>query len=250
MGKWLMTLLYLAVSVFLTRLIPFSSFFRNLDTTMHEFSHALTALLLSGQVLGIELHSDHSGVTYTRLASSWSSLPVSMSGYIGASLFSLLLFALHRRQAQRLGLALIVAVAAVMLVLFVHGGFGMAWLAIFIALTGTMLFLGPEDSQLLLLAARLPDARRIRARSDLAGAYRARQSIQCRRRDESGERDGRSRAFFGRCCSSSSLSPARRVRCRCSCAAEKKTRHTGANRAPLPCPSSLDINAAERQHLP
>lgn len=144
MGKWLMTLLYLAVSVFLTRLIPFSSFFRNLDTTMHEFSHALTALLLSGQVLGIELHSDHSGVTYTRLASSWSSLPVSMSGYIGASLFSLLLFALHRRQAQRLGLALIVAVAAVMLVLFVHGGFGMAWLAIFIALTGTMLFLGPK----------------------------------------------------------------------------------------------------------
>ncbi|SFB28884.1 Peptidase M50B-like [Cohnella sp. OV330] len=144
MGKWFMTLLYLAVSVFLTRLIPFSSFFRNLDTMMHEFSHALTALLLSGQVLGIELHSDHSGVTYTRLASSWSSLPVSMSGYIGASLFSLLLFALHRRQAQRLGLALIVAVAALMLILFVHGGFGMAWLAVFIALTGTMLFLGPK----------------------------------------------------------------------------------------------------------
>ncbi|MDI4647286.1 M50 family metallopeptidase [Cohnella hashimotonis] len=144
MGKWLMTLIYLAVSVFLTRLIPFSSFFRNLDTMMHEFCHALIALLLSGQVLGIELHSDHSGVTYTRLASSWSSLPVSMSGYIGASVFSLLLFALHRRRAQRLGLALIVAVAAVMLILFVHGGFGMAWLAIFIALTGTMLFLGPK----------------------------------------------------------------------------------------------------------
>ncbi|CAI6079278.1 M50 family metallopeptidase [Cohnella sp. JJ-181] len=144
MGKWLMTLLYLAVSVFLTRLIPFSSFFRNLDTMVHEFSHALTALLLSGQVLGIELHPDHSGVTYTRLASSWSSLPVSMSGYIGASLFSLLLFALHRRKAQRLGLALAVAVAVVMLVLFVRGGFGMAWLAAFIALTGTMLFLGPK----------------------------------------------------------------------------------------------------------
>lgn len=144
MGKWLMTLIYLAVSVFLTRLIPFSSFFRNLDTMMHEFSHALAALLLSGRVLGIELHSDHSGVTYTMLASSWSSLPVSMSGYIGASLFSLLLFALYRRRAQRLGLALIVAVAATMLILFVHGGFGMAWLASFIALTGTMLFLGPK----------------------------------------------------------------------------------------------------------
>ncbi|WP_338130995.1 M50 family metallopeptidase [Cohnella rhizosphaerae] len=123
---------------------PVFFFFRNLDTMMHEFSHALAALLLSGRVLGIELHSDHSGVTYTMLASSWSSLPVSMSGYIGASLFSLLLFALYRRRAQRLGLALIVAVAATMLILFVHGGFGMAWLASFIALTGTMLFLGPK----------------------------------------------------------------------------------------------------------
>lgn len=144
MSKWLMTIVYLAVSVFLTRLIPFSSFFRNLDTMVHEFSHALTSLVLSGQVLGIELHPDHSGVTYTRLASSWSSLPVSMSGYIGASLFSLLLFELHRRRAQRLGLALIIAIAAVMIVLFVHGGFGLGWLSVFILLTGAMLFLGPK----------------------------------------------------------------------------------------------------------
>ncbi|MEK0316573.1 M50 family metallopeptidase [Cohnella sp. 56] len=144
MGKWLSTLVYLAVSVFLTRLIPFSSFFRNVDTMIHEFSHALTALVLSGRVLGIELHADHSGVTYTRLVSSWSSLPVSMSGYIGASLFSLLLFALHHRRAQRLGLALALAVAAVMIVLFVHGGFGLGWLAVFIALTAVMLFAGPK----------------------------------------------------------------------------------------------------------
>lgn len=145
MGKWLLTLLYLAVSVFLTRLIPFSSFFRGLDTMIHEFCHALVALLLSGRVLGIELHADHSGVTYTLLGSTWSSLPVSMAGYIGASLFSMLLFMLYVRRAEKLGLALTLAVAAIMLILFVHGGYGMSWLAIFIALTAVMLFV---DSRL------------------------------------------------------------------------------------------------------
>ncbi len=144
LNKWLKTALYLVASVFLTRLIPFSSFFRNLDTMVHEFSHALVTLLLSGRVLSIELHSDHSGVTYSRLASEWSSLPVSLAGYVGASLFALLLFYLYHRGLQRLGLGLVTALAAITLILYVHTGFGVVWLIGFIALSGLMIWVRPE----------------------------------------------------------------------------------------------------------
>ncbi|WP_051318331.1 M50 family metallopeptidase [Cohnella thermotolerans] len=140
MNKWLLTIAYLAVSVFLTRLIPFSSFFRNLDTMIHEFSHALVTLLLSGQVVRIELHADHSGVTYSRLASGWSHLPVAMAGYAGASLFALLLFELYARRRQKAGLVLMTLIAAVMLLLYVHTGFGSAWLIGFIALNVLVYF--------------------------------------------------------------------------------------------------------------
>lgn len=68
MNKWLKTLLFLAGSALLTRFIPFSSLFRNLDTMFHEFGHALVTLLLSGSVLRIELYPDHSGVTYSAIA--------------------------------------------------------------------------------------------------------------------------------------------------------------------------------------
>lgn len=144
MNKWLMSILYLVVSIFLTRLIPFSSFFRNLDTMIHEFSHALMALLLSGNVLSVELHADHSGVTYFRLASSWSHLPVAISGYIGASLFALLLFYLQFAKRQKLGLILMTLIAAVLLLFYVHSGFGVTWLIGFIALN-VLVYLQRKD---------------------------------------------------------------------------------------------------------
>ncbi|MCC3375500.1 M50 family metallopeptidase [Cohnella sp. REN36] len=143
MNKWLRAILYLVVSVFLTRLIPFSSFFRNLDTMIHEFSHALVALLVSGRVLRIELHADHSGVTYTLVPTDWGQLLVSLAGYVGASLFALLLFALYRKQQQKLGLGLVTAIALLMLILYVHSGFGALWLAGFIALNVLAFFVRP-----------------------------------------------------------------------------------------------------------
>jgi len=134
MNKWLLTVVYLAVSVFLTRYIPFSSFFRNVDTMVHEFGHAAMALLLSGQVLRIELHADHSGITYFRVHSAWSQIPVGLAGYMGSALFAMLLFYLYHRGRQMLGLAILTAIAIVMVVLYVHSGFGLIWLLAFIAL--------------------------------------------------------------------------------------------------------------------
>ncbi len=69
-------------------------FFRNLDTMIHEFGHAMATLLLSGRVLRIDLNPDHSGVTYSTIpaSSTWGMAAVSLAGYVTAALVSLLLF--------------------------------------------------------------------------------------------------------------------------------------------------------------
>lgn len=143
MNKWLKTLLYLVGAIILTRLVPFSSFFRNLDTMDHEFGHAIVGLLLSGHVQSIELHSDHSGVTYLSLPSAWSSIVASLAGYMGASLFALAMFYLYSARQPKLGLIGMTGIAAIMIIFFVHRGFGLFWLAGFIALNVLVFFLSP-----------------------------------------------------------------------------------------------------------
>lgn len=141
MGRWIITVLFLGLSAFLTRMIPFSSFFRNLNTMLHEFGHALITLVLSGRVTRIELNPDHSGVTYS-LLKSWSIIPVSLAGYILASLFALLFFYLYSVGKERIGIIAATSIAAVMLLFFVHQGFGLWWLIGFIVLNVIVLLIG------------------------------------------------------------------------------------------------------------
>ncbi|MCG7379714.1 M50 family metallopeptidase [Paenibacillus sp. ACRSA] len=144
MNKWLKTILFLIVSVFLTRFIPFSSLFRNLDTMIHEFGHAVATLLLSGKVLRIELYADHSGVTYSTMLTPGRSIIVSLAGYISASLFAWLLFYLYRKGRHMWGLGIITAIALVSLLLYVRGEFGMLWLTGFIALNVVIMIFGAK----------------------------------------------------------------------------------------------------------
>jgi len=143
-SSWVKTILFLVGSALLTHLIP-SSFFRNLDTMVHEFGHAVVTLILSGKVMSIELYADHSGVTHSLIANAWwARIPVSLAGYITASLFAWLLFSLYAKGKQKLGLQVITALALLSLVLFVRNGFGVMWLLGFIAITVAMLLLASK----------------------------------------------------------------------------------------------------------
>lgn len=142
MGKWIKAIMLLIVSVILTRWIPFNSFFRNVDTMVHEFGHAVVTLIVSGTVKNIELNPDHSGLTRSLVATRWETVLVALAGYISASLFAWLLFRLYSRGKQTAGLMLIVAIAAVSLILFVRNSYGVGWLIGFIALSAVILLFG------------------------------------------------------------------------------------------------------------
>lgn len=142
MGNWLKTILWLIASAFLTHSVEsFSSFFRNIDTMIHETGHALMTLALSGQVRYIELYSNHSGVTLSALGNSWSFIPVALAGYMTASLFTWFLFRMYQADRQKLGLQVVTFIAILCLVLFVRNGFGMMWVGGFILLNLLMLSL-------------------------------------------------------------------------------------------------------------
>ncbi|MHA0858397.1 M50 family metallopeptidase [Paenibacillus sp. CMAA1364] len=154
MNKWIKTFFYLVLAAVLTRLVPFSSWFRIIDTMVHELGHAVATLLLSGRVLSIELNPDHSGTTYAVLASGWGPIAVSIAGYLSASIFSVLMFYgyAHRRQGE--GLILITAIALIMILLFVRNSYGIWWLSIFIVVSLLFYFLGTgiRNTYYLLLA--------------------------------------------------------------------------------------------------
>lgn len=144
MGKWIKAILFLIVSAILTRWIPFGldSFFRNIDTMVHEFSHAIVTLALSGSVVSVDLNADHSGLTRSLLTRGWSTIPVAMAGYLLASLFAWLLFSLYARRSYRPGLLVISGIALISLVLFVRNSFGVSWLVGFLAVNTLVLLLG------------------------------------------------------------------------------------------------------------
>ncbi|AOZ94705.1 M50 family metallopeptidase [Paenibacillus crassostreae] len=141
MNKWLKTIVILLGSAILTRFIPMSYLFRTMDTMIHEFAHAVVTLLTSGRVLSIELNADHSGVTYSTITSTWSAVLTGLAGYIIASFIALLLFHWMNKRRQKWGLVMLTIIALLMIVFFVHQGYGVIWLVGFIILNMIMLYL-------------------------------------------------------------------------------------------------------------
>ncbi|WP_442601959.1 M50 family metallopeptidase [Paenibacillus sp. KN14-4R] len=131
---WGKTIAFLIGTAILTHFIPFSSFFKNVDTLIHESGHALMTLLLSGNVQYIHLFSDHSGVTLSTVSGSWRFIPISLAGYIISALFTVLLFYLYKTNRQKQGLLILTILTTLALLLFVRNGFGVIWCIGFIVL--------------------------------------------------------------------------------------------------------------------
>lgn len=144
MQAWIKMALFIIVTATLTRLIPFSEFFRNVYTLMHEMAHAVATLLLSGSVMFIHLYSDQSGVTHSLIIAGWRSIPIALAGYTGAALFAWFLFYLQAKGRERTGLLLAAVIAAAALLLFVRNGYGMAWCAGFAVVTLLIYLIAPR----------------------------------------------------------------------------------------------------------
>lgn len=94
-------LLFLAVYFTLKYFIPYGRLLLYpvtlLVTFLHEFGHALGAVLTGGEVRSVQINPDGSG--YTLTAGGWRAITI-MGGYLGSALFGNLLFYIGIKKAS------------------------------------------------------------------------------------------------------------------------------------------------------
>ncbi|NBD27157.1 M50 family metallopeptidase [Paenibacillus glycinis] len=131
---------YIVVALIVVHLPFIGIFFRIANTLIHESSHAVMTLALQGKVGQIQLFANTEGVTYTLSPSSFASILTSLAGYVGSSLFALLLAVLCARGKHAVVLWLFAVISVVNAVLWVRNPFGLAWLLAFLCLLGFALW--------------------------------------------------------------------------------------------------------------
>ncbi len=142
-NKWLI-LVYVAAAVVLPRIPVVGKFFNVINTGIHEFGHALMALLLDGQVDKIELFRDTSGTTTTKTSGRLSSALVSLSGYPFAATVAYCSLYLISNGAPGALLAALTVLFAVMLLFWIRNAYGLLWVLLFCGLNVFLLFRGSQ----------------------------------------------------------------------------------------------------------
>lgn len=137
---WLLVGLFVLGFV-LPRVPVIGKFFNIINTALHEFGHALMALLTGGQVRNIELFRDTSGTTTTQSSNRFTATLVSLAGYPFAASMAWLSFYLIQNGVYR-GLVLALSVLfLLMLILWIRNWYGAIWVILFCALNGYLVYL-------------------------------------------------------------------------------------------------------------
>ena len=126
------------VSLILTRIPYIGKFFRVVNTMIHECGHAFMALFLSGEVVKINLFSDTSGVTITKVKGKFSRLLVSLTGYPFSAFVAFIIFYLIKDDYNTVALIVLMFFAVICLLFFVRNFYGIFWLVIFLITGGVI----------------------------------------------------------------------------------------------------------------
>lgn len=138
--KWLL-LIFVVVALILPRIPVVGKFFNIINTALHEFGHALMALLTGGEVRKIELFNDTSGTTTTVSKNKFASVLVSLAGYPFAASVAWLSFYLIEQNAS-LGLLIGLSVLFVIMLLFwIRNWYGALWVIAFCCINGYLFYL-------------------------------------------------------------------------------------------------------------
>ena len=140
-SNWVLVLFF-ALGFILPRIPVVGKFFNVINTALHEFGHALMALLTGGSVDKIELFNDTSGTTTTRSDSKFGAFLVSLAGYPFAASVAWLAFYLIGHGAEK-GLVIGLSVLFVLMLLFwIRNWYGVVWVLLFCAVNGVLLYYG------------------------------------------------------------------------------------------------------------
>lgn len=129
------------ITILLIRSKYFKFILQPLNTLVHEFSHALVALLLGQKVKSININTDGSGSCTTKSKSKIKSFFISFVGYVFPSLLGYFIIYQINYSHINLVLYILIILSLIALVLYIRNSFGVTWIIGFCLINIVLLFI-------------------------------------------------------------------------------------------------------------
>ncbi len=124
----------LLVSVLLTRIPVLGKYFRSVNTLVHEAGHTFTTLILSGEVIAVNLFADTSGTTVTKAKNKFSQALIALAGYPVSTLTGWLCLYLLYNGNNLYILFILTSIALIIMILSLRNMYGLFWAGTFVVL--------------------------------------------------------------------------------------------------------------------
>jgi len=130
----------LLTAILLTRIPVLGKYFRSVNTLVHEAGHAFMTLLLSGEVIAVNLFADTSGTTVTKAKGKLPQALIALAGYpISALTGWLCLFLLYKGYNLYI-LFILTSIALIIMILSLRNMYGLFWAGTFIVLNLLLIY--------------------------------------------------------------------------------------------------------------
>ena len=130
----------LITALLLTHIPVLGKYFRSVNTLVHEAGHAFTTLILSGEVISVNLFADTSGTTVTKAKGKFPQAVIAMAGYPVSALTGwMLLFLLHKGLTLYI-LFILTSIALIITILSLRNAYGLFWAGTFIVLNLLLIY--------------------------------------------------------------------------------------------------------------
>jgi hypothetical protein len=124
----------LLTALLLTRIPVLGKYFRSVNTLVHEAGHAFVTLLLSGEVIAVNLFADTSGTTVTKAKSKFAQAIIALAGYPVSALTGWLCLSLLFHSYYLYILFILTSIALIIMILSLRNMYGLFWAGTFVVL--------------------------------------------------------------------------------------------------------------------
>lgn len=136
--------IFIAVALILPRIPVVGKFFNIINTAIHEFGHAIIALIMQGKVHKIELMKDTSGSTVTQCPTLVGNILVAIAGYPFAAAMGYFCCYLNEVGYQTGLVAGLSLLFIFMLIFWIRNWYGFFWTILFCGFNGWMIYTNQE----------------------------------------------------------------------------------------------------------
>lgn len=135
----------LITALLLTRIPVLGKYFRSVNTLVHEAGHAFMTLLLSGEVIAVNLFSDTSGTTVTKSKSKVSQSLIALAGYPVSALTGWLCMFLLFKGYTLYIVFILTSITLIIMILSLRNAYGLFWAGTFVVLNLLLIYFNSQS---------------------------------------------------------------------------------------------------------